>query len=66
VSTTFQINYPFTAAVSSKQISAQPLDAGPLPGYFSQCLSPTHCAVYQNQTLIWENKALQQANIYSC
>lgn len=60
-----QIIYKFSQPVKSNKASLRNIGPGPLPGYFAQCLTPTECSIYQNQTEIWNNKGLSQAYIYS-
>lgn len=40
------VNYNFGKRVQSNKVSFKELQAGPLPGYFAQCLSATECGVY--------------------
>ena len=65
-STLQAIDFQFSQPVKSNQKSYKETYAGPLPGYFAQCVSATECAVYQNQTLVWSNNKLSQASAYSC
>lgn len=40
------IDFQFSQPVKSNQKSLREIYAGPLPGFFAQCLSATECAVY--------------------